>query len=276
MQTRNSRTRSASRLAAALLTPIAAVLVAVALVVPAAFADGAASLEGECSLYRVATGRSPRLALVNGNGEFVVTKQRSRLRVWHDGERVPERNLDRQGPILRVTDDDGQMLVMVGVFTGFSRDGQLVYSPDLDPYSLLNRFGLKTDEPDDDLAEHLDLDPRRVLAVDEVCAGRPAERAGLRRADVILGIAGERALDAVDLERRVAAQAAGDSVELEIGRQGGVQRVELVAGPVGEWPSDEELASHLRRVVNEFPQSPYASDARQRADALQADVPKAS
>ncbi len=32
----------------------------------------------------------------------------------------------------------------------------------------------------------------------------------------------------------------------------------------------------LRRVVNEFPQSPYASDARQRADALQADVPKAS
>lgn len=32
----------------------------------------------------------------------------------------------------------------------------------------------------------------------------------------------------------------------------------------------------FRRVVNEFPQSPYASDARQRADALQVDVPKAS
>lgn len=37
-----------------------------------------------------------------------------------------------------------------------------------------------------------------------------------------------------------------------------------------------EALEVLRRVVNEFPQSPYASDARQRADALQADVPKAS
>jgi predicted negative regulator of RcsB-dependent stress response len=37
-----------------------------------------------------------------------------------------------------------------------------------------------------------------------------------------------------------------------------------------------EAIETLRRVVNEFPQSPYAPDARQRADALQADVPRAS
>lgn len=37
-----------------------------------------------------------------------------------------------------------------------------------------------------------------------------------------------------------------------------------------------EAIETLRRVVNEFPQSPYATDARQRADALQADVPRAS
>lgn len=32
----------------------------------------------------------------------------------------------------------------------------------------------------------------------------------------------------------------------------------------------------LRRVANDFPQSPYAADARRRADALQVDVPKVS
>lgn len=37
-----------------------------------------------------------------------------------------------------------------------------------------------------------------------------------------------------------------------------------------------EAVEALRRIVNEFPQSPYASDARQRADALQADIAKAS
>jgi predicted negative regulator of RcsB-dependent stress response len=37
-----------------------------------------------------------------------------------------------------------------------------------------------------------------------------------------------------------------------------------------------EAIETLKRIVNEFPQSPYASEARQRADALQVDVPKAS
>lgn len=37
-----------------------------------------------------------------------------------------------------------------------------------------------------------------------------------------------------------------------------------------------EAIETLKRVANEFPRSPYASEARQRAEALQVDVPKAS
>ena len=37
-----------------------------------------------------------------------------------------------------------------------------------------------------------------------------------------------------------------------------------------------EAIETFKRIVNEFPRSPYASEARQRADALQVDVPQAS
>ncbi|HTV01033.1 MAG TPA: Wzy polymerase domain-containing protein, partial [Luteitalea sp.] len=37
-----------------------------------------------------------------------------------------------------------------------------------------------------------------------------------------------------------------------------------------------EATQTLQRVIDEFPQSPYAADARQRVEALQAAAPKAS
>ena len=37
-----------------------------------------------------------------------------------------------------------------------------------------------------------------------------------------------------------------------------------------------EATQTLQRVIDEFPQGPYAADARQRVDALRATAPKAS
>ena len=37
-----------------------------------------------------------------------------------------------------------------------------------------------------------------------------------------------------------------------------------------------EASQTLQRVIDEFPQSPYAADARQRVEALQVSAPKAS
>lgn len=205
----------------------------------------------DCSLYKISTGRSPILHVVNGVGEFKIAKRGDQLKVWQDGDRIPESHLSREGSILKILDGDGETLLMVGVFRGFSRDGQLAYSQDLDPWSLLSRFGLTTDEPEKSVAELLRVDPRRSLAVDKICADRPAAAAGLRSSDLIVGIEGQRFSDAAELVRRAAAASPGETVELTVERRDGQQKVALVAAPMGDWPSNGVLESHLLQVVNE-------------------------
>lgn len=222
----------------------------VAVLVPAPDAT-AGSAGDDCSLYQIAAGRSPVLHVVNGAGEFKIAKRGDRVRVWHGGDRVPPSRLSRVGSILRVQDQGGETVLMVGVFGGYGRDGQLAYSQELDPWSLLSRYGLTTNEPEDEVAELLDVDPRRAVAVNEICADRPAAAAGLRHSDVIVGIAGERATDADELVQRVAGASEGETVELTVERRGGPQRVAMVAGPVGAWPDVAALESHLLKVVNE-------------------------
>jgi serine protease Do len=66
-------------------------------------------------------------------------------------------------------------------------------------------LGLNTDE----------VDGR--LVVSRVSPGTPAEKAGLRRGDVIVGVKGERPKDLPDLYRKIWAQgAAGTSISLDV------------------------------------------------------------
>jgi len=63
----------------------------------------------------------------------------------------------------------------------------------------------------------------------------PAERAGLRGGDVVLGIDGRTDAGYVQLQQDVAAARPGQSLSLNVWRRGAVQRVVLT---VGEAPAD--------------------------------------
>src|SRR3954471_21933587 len=61
---------------------------------------------------------------------------------------------------------------------------------------------------------------RQAIEVVEVVAGSPAERAGLRPEDLIVGLDGEPLTDVGDLQRQMTAEAIGREVALEIVRDG--------------------------------------------------------
>jgi serine protease Do len=99
-------------------------------------------------------------------------------------------------------------------------------------------LGIQLQEIGPDLAQMLRLpDPEGALVL-EVVRGEPAEAAGLRRWDVITGLAGERVSDGDELVRAVAALTPGQEVPLSVWRDGAP--VALVAR-LGERPSDIDL-----------------------------------
>jgi hypothetical protein len=228
--------------------PRIALALAATLLAGGALADHAAS-DQPCSKFVMAAGRSPDLQVVNGRGELRAVKRGSRVNVELNGERVPASRLERRGAILEVRDEQGEIAFMIGVFGGFGRDGQLAYTPDLDPWSLRNRYGFTTTRASNDLREHLGLRHGEALGVGEVCAGSPAASVGLSERDLIVGLGGRRVGSAA-LERAAGA-AAGERLLLDVVRAGSEHEVELAAAPVGTWPSAAELESYLRMVVHE-------------------------
>jgi S1-C subfamily serine protease len=71
-------------------------------------------------------------------------------------------------------------------------------------------------------------DGRRGLVVARVVPGGPAEKAGIRRGDVIVGVGGKQAEDLADFYRKVrAVGSAGVTVPLDIEREGSKQRIDI-------------------------------------------------
>jgi serine protease Do len=78
-----------------------------------------------------------------------------------------------------------------------------------------------------ELAEHLDLDASKGALVSRVMPGGPADKAGVKRYDVIVEFAGKPIDEMNDLPRIVASTVVGDEVDLVVMRDG--KRVELSA-----------------------------------------------
>jgi serine protease Do len=85
----------------------------------------------------------------------------------------------------------------------------------------MNREGI-----DEAAKEYLGLPDTRGVIVDDVTPGGPAERAGLRKDDVIRKVNGEPIADNLDLIGKISAHRPGDKVNLEIYRDGKTRTLE--------------------------------------------------
>src|SRR3546814_12253423 len=98
-------------------------------------------------------------------------------------------------------------------------------------------LGVQIQNVTPDLAEALGLDEAAGAMVAAVTPDSPAEEAGIKTGDVILGFAGKDIADSRQLARVVAQHPADSEAELTLGRAGSEQTVE---GVTGEQPASEQ------------------------------------
>jgi len=89
----------------------------------------------------------------------------------------------------------------------------------------MNQFGIN-----DSAKEYYGLPDSNGVIVQEVVAGGPADKAGLKRGDVIRKITGEPVKDNQDLVARISSRKPGDTVKLEVFRDGHTRDVNLTLG----------------------------------------------
>ena len=99
-------------------------------------------------------------------------------------------------------------------------------------------IGVNLHELDDDLQRSLRLGTARGVLIEDVNPGSPAERAGLRRYDVITAVDGRGVQDTIELIRTIAAREPGSRVVIQLMRDGRAQEVEvgLVERPLRDRP----------------------------------------
>jgi serine protease Do/serine protease DegQ len=100
------------------------------------------------------------------------------------------------------------------------------------------RFGATAQDLTPELAKALNLKPNQGVVIVEVAPGAPAERAGLKRGDVVTHVNGHKVRSSADLRNRVGLTPVGEEVELRVARQGEdkvirarIEPVQPAAGP---------------------------------------------
>ena len=88
-------------------------------------------------------------------------------------------------------------------------------------------IGVNLHEVDADLQRSLRLGATRGALVEDVRPGSPAERAGLKRYDVITAVDGRGVQSTSELFSNIAAREPGTAVQLQVAREGRTQEVEV-------------------------------------------------
>jgi serine protease Do len=91
-----------------------------------------------------------------------------------------------------------------------------------------------------DLADGFGLETPGGMIVTKVYPGGPADRAGVKAGDVILGLDGQRVADIESFRYRVATRDLGGTAKLEIWRGRAAQSLDLSLSPAPENPPREE------------------------------------
>ncbi len=110
--------------------------------------------------------------------------------------------------------------------------------PQLKEFGRVTRgwLGVSVQEVSDSLAESFGLKEARGALISEVIKGSPAEKAGLRRGDIILSYNGQEIRNVTDLPRLTAATPVDQTVKIGIFRDGKTRDVQVKVGRLEDTP----------------------------------------
>jgi serine protease Do len=109
-----------------------------------------------------------------------------------------------------------------------------------------------------EMAEAQGMGDQRGAIVGDLVAGGPSQRAGLMIGDVIVGVNGQTVKTSSELTRRVAQAKPGDSLRLDVIRDGRRRTVDVRSGAR---PSERELAANDNTPGSRAPAAPGAAAA---------------
>lgn len=124
-------------------------------------------------------------------------------------------------------------------------------------------LGITMSEPSSALLEHLGLET--AVQIESVMEGLPAEKAGLQRNDLIVGVNGQQPMDIEALRRLIREKSPGDEIVLEVVRRGQSMKVTVTlqkpSDPVAGHQIDINHGSMLHHLTQEL------ENALQRRDS---------
>ena len=205
----------------------------------------------DCESYSIAIGDEPAFEIDNGHGRFGVTRQGDRIAVTRDGRTVAASLVEREGDLLRIADESGATVLMLGVF-GPERKvpRQLVYSPDIDPATVNRRYGFAVEPLDAKSGRQTGLDPGAVAVVAKVCPKGSANEGGLLEDDIIVRADGSEPVTPQLLARQAVSKAQGTALRLTVYRGGRETDVSLAASQPAEWPAPADAEAYLLRALD--------------------------
>jgi serine protease Do len=158
------------------------------------------------------------------------------------------------GPLFNLAGEvigiNSQIYSRSGGFMGISFaipiDVAMTVKDQLQKYGKVSRgrLGVTIQGLDAELAQNFGLDKPVGALIANVESGSPAEKAGLRSGDVVLGVNGQKVADSADLPRIIGDQKPGSAVRLSIWRERKARDINVT---LGEQVSEKTLAASPER-----------------------------
>lgn len=189
--------------------------------------------------------------IVNDEGAFGLTmKDGEIVEATVDGEKIPKDRIRREGDRVRLLDEDGDELIDFrvladggfwmgdgdppahglagGLFAEGLGDGEAMAfglaDEDSEPRPMI---GVTLSEVDEAVADQLGLDADEVVLISGVTEGMPAEKAGVKRSDIVVKIDGSTPATEERLRELIASKKQGEKIRLEVIRKGKPQEVTI-------------------------------------------------